>query len=107
MQQSFNNTSSQAMVDVLQHQRDRFRQKAEDLGEEISRHQMEMSTLRLEAAALKKDNVALVERIHFLQVGIRATSIFFSQILNQPFTFLKGLHCTKLLDTLVTSAQGR
>lgn len=70
---------SQTMVGVLQHQRDRFRRKADELREDLSKCQMDAARSRAEAAAARADNVALVERIRFLQ-GYRKDNINRSDI---------------------------
>ncbi|GMH36191.1 hypothetical protein BSKO_04059 [Bryopsis sp. KO-2023] len=70
---------SQTMVGVLQHQRDRFRRKADELREELSKCQMDAARSQAEAAASRADNVALVERIRFLQ-GYRKNNINQSDI---------------------------
>lgn len=60
---------SQKMIKVLQHQRDRARQKTEELQKEASALQFEITNMETEATASRADNVALVERIQFLQVS--------------------------------------
>eukprot|EP00955_Chlamydomonas_euryale_P042772 352421-Chlamydomonas_euryale.AAC.53 len=55
-----------SMLRVLCGQRDRFRQRAAELEEEMARAKLELSTARNETAAARADNVALVERLRYV-----------------------------------------
>lgn len=55
-----------SMLQALCSQRDRFRNKAQDLQEALSAAQTRISTAEAEAAGARADNVALVERLKYV-----------------------------------------
>ena len=60
----------QAMLLVLTAQRDRFRNRVRDLEEGVSMLTQDLQRVRNEAQAVRADNLALVERLKFVQVGL-------------------------------------
>lgn len=64
-----------SMVRVLCAQRDRFRVRAQELEEELTRSRADLAAARNQAAAVQADNVALIERlryVHGYKAGPRA-----------------------------------
>ncbi|KAL7749347.1 hypothetical protein RI367_005218 [Sorochytrium milnesiophthora] len=59
--------SQQSMVKILTSQRDRFRQRNQELEEEMRTHLSTISDLRHQLTVLQEDNVTLYEKIKFLQ----------------------------------------
>ncbi|KAK9803913.1 hypothetical protein WJX72_004650 [[Myrmecia] bisecta] len=59
--------SGRTMVGVLVSQRDRFRKRAQELEEELAQARAESSGLRQDLEASRADNVALVERLRYVQ----------------------------------------
>eukprot|EP00029_Vermamoeba_vermiformis_P005823 TRINITY_DN2130_c0_g1_i2.p1 TRINITY_DN2130_c0_g1~~TRINITY_DN2130_c0_g1_i2.p1 ORF type:complete len:590 (+),score=267.77 TRINITY_DN2130_c0_g1_i2:48-1817(+) len=57
----------QAMLNIVLHQRDRFKQRIIELEEENRAVHEQLKTVQLEVQAVKKDNVKLYERIRFIQ----------------------------------------
>lgn len=55
-----------SMLQALCSQRDRFRNKAHELQEDLSAAQTRATTAEAEAAAARADNVALVERLKYV-----------------------------------------
>ena len=56
-----------ALLPIVQAQRERFRQRNEELEEEQARHLQQMSTLQDQVKELQTDNVKLYEKIRYLQ----------------------------------------
>lgn len=62
-----------SMLQVLCAQRDRFRNRAEALHEEMAQLQARLAEAEQQAAAARADNVALVERLKYVQSFSRGT----------------------------------
>ena len=56
-----------ALLPIVHAQRDRFRQRNEELEDAQARHLQQISVLQTETEGLKADNVKLYEKIRFLQ----------------------------------------
>lgn len=55
------------MLQVLCAQRDRFRARAQQLQEDLARCEASLGSSSADAAAARADNVALVERLRYVQ----------------------------------------
>lgn len=58
---------SQTMVSVLRNQRDRFRRRVQETEEQVAHLQTQLSHSKSEVKSARADNVALVERLKFIQ----------------------------------------
>ena len=56
-----------ALLPIVHAQRERFRQRNEELEDAQARHLQQISVLQTETEGLKADNVKLYEKIRFLQ----------------------------------------
>ncbi|GAB4818452.1 hypothetical protein N2152v2_005498 [Parachlorella kessleri] len=56
-----------SMLSVLCHQRDRFRARVRELEDSLVAVQQELARVRTDAEAARADNIALVERLRFVQ----------------------------------------
>lgn len=66
--------SSQSMVSILRNQRDRLRNKTQELELKLNQSEKQLKAVQLESKTTIADNVALVERLRYLQ-GYRKDNI--------------------------------